>query len=113
MRGRRFLLPGLLVLVVAAVILSPGLMVLAVGYPLPWARLGDVGQAYGAVSALVSALALLGVAVSLVIQQRQNRMVEEQAVRQRHSELVRLTLEDERFLYSWGEMPVVDYDPAL
>jgi hypothetical protein len=40
-------------------------------------RLSDVGQAYGAVSAVVSGLALLGVAVSLVIQQRQNRMTEE------------------------------------
>jgi hypothetical protein len=112
-RGRRLALVGSLLLLVAMVIFSPALMVLAAGYPLPWQQLGDVGQAYGAVSAIVSALALLGIAVSLVIQQRQNRMMEEQAVRQRHSELVRLTIEDQRFLYSWGAVPTSDSDPAL
>ncbi|WP_433077939.1 DUF6082 family protein [Dactylosporangium sp. CA-052675] len=112
-RGRRLALAGLLLLVVAFVVLSPALMVAAAGYPLPWQRLGDVGQAYGAVSAIISALALLGVAVSLVIQQRQHRMTEEQFVRQRHAELVRLTLDNDKYLFSWGEVPPPGYDTAL
>jgi hypothetical protein len=102
--------------IVAGVLLimaSPALMLLAIKLPLPWGQLSDVGQAYGAASAVMSGLALLGVAVSLVIQQRQNRMTEEQTVRQRHFDLVRLTLNDLKFLYSWGFEPEVDYDPAL
>ncbi|WP_203726454.1 DUF6082 family protein [Paractinoplanes durhamensis] len=92
---------------------SPVLMLLAVQLPLPWNQLGDAGQAYGATSAVLSGLALLGVAVSLVIQQRQHRMTEEQTVRQRHFDLVRLTLDNMKFLNSWGFVPQVDYDPAL
>jgi hypothetical protein len=113
LRLRKFL-PALLVLAgLLLVTASPGLMLLAVQLPLPWGQLSDVGQAYGAVSAVMSGLALLSVAGSLVIQQRQNRMTEEQTVRQRHFDLVRLTLDDLKFLYSWGFAPDVEYDPAL
>jgi hypothetical protein len=106
----------LAVAIVATVVLAcglPSLMVLILLLPLPWERLSDVGQAYGSASAVFSGLALLGVGISLLIQQRQNRTVEVTAVRQRHFELVRLTMEDLKYLYSWGERPPVRYDPAL
>jgi hypothetical protein len=108
-------LVGLLAAFTALVILAPALVLalMAMHDPLPWQRLSDVGQAFGAVSAVVSAIALLGVVTSLVIQQRQNRMTEEQTVRQRHFELVRITMEDPKFLYVWGDLPEVGYDPAL
>lgn len=112
-RGRSVPLVLALVCVLGLVIVSPVLMLLAAQYPLPWSRLGDVGQAYGAISAVVSALALLVVSVSLVTQQRQNRTMEEHAVRQRHFDLVRLTMENPKYIHSWGIEPAVDYDPAL
>src|SRR5262249_16694631 len=112
-RVRKFLPASLVVAGVVLMTTSPALMLLTVQLPLPWARLSDVGQDYGTVSAIVSGLALLGVAVSLVMQQWQNRMTEEQTVRERHFDLIQLTLEDLKFLYSWGFAPDVDYDPAL
>lgn len=114
MRRLRGLVPvSVGVACLALITASPALLLLAVQLPLPWGQLGDAGQAYGAASAVLSGLALLGVAVSLVIQQRQHRMTEEQTVRQRHFDLVRLTLDDMKFLNSWGFAPKVDYDPAL
>jgi hypothetical protein len=114
MRRLRGAVPAVLVVVCLLLItVSPALLLLAVQIRLPWSRLGDAGQAYGAASAVLSGLALLGVAVSLVIQQRQNRMTEEQTVRQRHFELIRLTLNDLKYLNSWGFASNVDYDPAL
>src|SRR5438045_9631717 len=38
-----------------------------------WNLLGNIGQTYGAASAILSAVALLGIAVSLVLQRRQAR----------------------------------------
>jgi hypothetical protein len=92
---------------------SPLLLLWIVQAPLPWPDLGNAGQAYGAVSALVSGAALLAVGVSLLMQQRQTRTTEEQAVRQRHFDLVNLTLHDLKFLHSWGRLPKLEYDPAL
>lgn len=115
MRRRHVPLVGLLAVFAALVIVAPALVLVSVALrdPVPWQRLGDVGEAFGAVSAVVSAIALLGVVTSLVIQQQQNRVMEEQTVRQRHFELVRLTIEKPEFLYAWGEMPDPDIDPAL
>jgi hypothetical protein len=110
---RRLVQAASLLTIVLLVLLSPVLMLLILNYPLPWDQLGAVGQAYGAISAVTSGVALLGVAVSLVIQQRHNRVAEEHTVRQRHFDLVRLTLEDLKFLYSWGTRADLAYDPAL
>ncbi len=46
-----------------------------------WNRLSDIGAAYGFTSAIVSALALAGVAVSLVVQNRQARAEQVQGIR--------------------------------
>jgi hypothetical protein len=59
-----------------------------------WTRLSEIGQTYGAASAILSALALGGVAVSLFFQARQARAQQIQMVREYYRELVRMTLED-------------------
>jgi hypothetical protein len=57
-------------------------------------RLSNVGQAYGVVSALLSAVALGGVAASLYYQARQHRMHRVQVWREAHSELLRMVINE-------------------
>jgi hypothetical protein len=59
-----------------------------------WTRLSEIGQTYGAASAILSALALGGVAVSLFFQARQARAQQIQVVREYYRELVRMTLDN-------------------
>jgi hypothetical protein len=61
---------------------------------LNWVRLGDIGQAYGAVATLLAALALVGVTAAFFVQARQTRISGEQAARLIHFELVRLALDN-------------------
>jgi hypothetical protein len=92
--------------VLAVVVLSPFLLSGLTGVgSVPWTRLSEIGQTYGAISAVLSALALGGVAVSLFIQARQARASEIQAVRGYHLELVRLQLDDlPTYLPCWGPL---------
>jgi Family of unknown function (DUF6082) len=85
----------LTVALLATVMLSP----LALGRfgtltRMNWSRLSSIGQAYGAVSALLTALALIGVAASLLFQARQVWIAREQAMRTFHHELVRMALDN-------------------
>lgn len=68
-----------------------------------WNRLSAIGQTYGAASAVLSALALGGVAVSLLVQSRDGRAQQAASVREFHRELLELTFsEPHRLLPSWG-----------
>lgn len=67
-----------------------------------WARLSDVGQTYGAASALLSVIALGGVAMSLHLQRRESKAAREQALRGLHADLLRMALDDASFLECWG-----------
>jgi hypothetical protein len=58
-----------------------------------WNRLGEIGQAYDGTSAMLSAIALLGVVASLVIQARQNRNDRVQHSLDRQFSLLSLVLE--------------------
>ncbi|GHH68276.1 hypothetical protein GCM10018775_92740 [Streptomyces umbrinus] len=74
-----------------------------------WNRLSQIGAAYGFTSAIVSALALAGVAVSLVVQNRQARAEQVQGIRSYYLELVRLELDDmPLFQPVWGDTDIVD-----
>jgi hypothetical protein len=61
---------------------------------LDWNRLSDIGQAFGGVSAVLSALAFCAIAASLLLQWRQLRMTTVIAARERHFDLVRLAVDD-------------------
>ncbi|MFD7321550.1 DUF6082 family protein [Streptomyces sp. NPDC059875] len=76
-----------------------------------WNRLSQVGAAYGFTSAIVSALALTGVAVSLIVQNRQARAEQIQGIRSYYLELARLELDDMAlFQPVWGVTDIVDPD---
>ncbi|MEU8271935.1 DUF6082 family protein [Sphaerisporangium sp. NPDC049002] len=61
---------------------------------LDWVRLSNIGQTYGAVAAIFSALALIAVTVSLVIQAGEAKSNRLQAVRGHHSDLLRMAIDD-------------------
>ncbi|MCW6008851.1 hypothetical protein K1W54_30550 [Micromonospora sp. CPCC 205371] len=83
-------------LVVIALVASPLAVVLIADQTvgLDWARLSDIGETYGAASAVLSGLAVVGVATSLIVQTRQLRVGQIQAMRVMQLELMRLLLED-------------------
>jgi hypothetical protein len=76
-----------------ALVLSFPVMLIALS-GLSWDQLADMGDAYGGASALLSAIALCGVGISLISQQRQVRQEMVMIRRQQHFELVRLGIED-------------------
>jgi len=88
---------ALIVIIVATVtgiVFAPlGMALLAKGNR-EWALLGNVGQAYGGVSALISALALIGVTGTLLIQARQHELDRLTAVREQNSRISTLVRED-------------------
>jgi ABC-type sulfate transport system permease subunit len=58
-----------------------------------WQRLSNIGQTYGAASAMLSVLALIGVAISLILQSRETRAAREQARRALHFELLKMAMD--------------------
>ncbi|WP_131101350.1 DUF6082 family protein [Streptomonospora litoralis] len=95
-----------LVLVVVAVVglvgLSPLALGLVRGISGDWEGLSVVGQTYGAASALLAGLALVGVVATLVVQARETRMARELALRDSNSELLRMAMENEEYAECWG-----------
>ncbi|WP_369390364.1 DUF6082 family protein [Streptomyces sp. CG1] len=94
----------------AAVLLSPFLLQeFSRSKGVDWNQLSQIGAAYGFTSAIVSALALTGVAASLFVQNRQARADQVQAIRSYYLELVRMELDDMP-LYQpcWGDMDIAD-----
>lgn len=67
-----------------------------------WGKLSDVSQTYGAVSVVFSAVALAGVALSLLYQVRQARTSNEQAIRDSHLQLAALALSNPDLLQAWS-----------
>lgn len=77
------------------VIISPlALRVIASNSNVNWTELSNVGQTYGAVSALLAAFALSGVVVSILVQNRELRHNRWEAGRSLHYEIVRMALDD-------------------
>jgi Family of unknown function (DUF6082) len=104
--GRTVVLTAILLLVIVAmglVAVSPlALSALDSGDDVDWNRLSDIGQTYGAVSAIIAAIALLGVAISLVIQSREASAVRKNARRVHHIELMRMAMDDPDYMACWG-----------
>jgi hypothetical protein len=59
-----------------------------------WPRLSNVGQTYGAISAMLVVIGLSGVAVTVFLQVRESRHTRVQAARTRHYDLMRMALDD-------------------
>lgn len=84
------------------VIISPLLLQLLARTSADWAKLSDVGQAYGAASAALAGIALCGVAASLIVQQQQTRISLLGAIRGAQLDLVKYSLDNPDLLESWG-----------
>jgi len=111
-RGRRLALGATTAAVIASglgvVLLSPLLLSrLDTVSGVNWTRLSEIGQTYGAASAILAMLALGGVALSLLLQARQARADQIQAIRGFHTELVRMELDDVAlYLPCWGPLDI-------
>ncbi|RFU40266.1 hypothetical protein DZF91_18090 [Actinomadura logoneensis] len=93
-------------LLIGAALLSPfALLSLFSGAHVDWALLGDIGQTYGAVSAVLSAVALAVLAASLRLQAREVRHGREHAVLVAHQAVMRMAIEDPG-LHSCFPMPL-------
>ncbi|WP_327038214.1 DUF6082 family protein [Micromonospora maris] len=111
--GRRVLIPLLTVLSVGLIAFSPIAMTWMADLPVQWGQLSDMGQAYGATSAVLSGLALAGVSASLLIQSSLNRISQLHSIRQRQFDIVKLALDNPRYLYVDGAAAVADPDNSL
>jgi Family of unknown function (DUF6082) len=67
-----------------------------------WHRLSSIGSTYGAVSAIIAAIAFVGVATSLIIQSREAKATRTSALRNLHVDLLRLAMEDPVYMECWG-----------
>jgi hypothetical protein len=70
-----------------------------------WAKLSNIGQTYGAISAILVALGLSGVAVTVFLQVQEARQSRVQAARDRHHELMRMALEDPVLMQALQPLP--------
>jgi hypothetical protein len=59
-----------------------------------WAQLSNIGQTYGAISALLAAIGLTGLVATIRLQVRESRISRADAIRSRHFELIRTVLDD-------------------
>lgn len=73
-----------------------------------WDRLSSIGQTYGAASAVLSVLAVIGVAVTLVLQARESRAIRLQAIRESHTRLLEMAMNDPELNKVWGPSGLAD-----
>jgi hypothetical protein len=115
-----------LTLRVAMAVISAAVLILVLASPIAlkwlagvhgidWSNLSNVGQTYGAISALLAALALGGVAVSLLYQARDYRASREQTNRSIHNQLLQMEMRDPFYMdimaVPWGKtVGLDDYD---
>jgi hypothetical protein len=66
-----------------------------------WSQLSDISQTYGALSVPLSAIALSGVAASLIYQVRQTNIANQEAQRSSHRQMLMYALEHPEFLVCW------------
>jgi Family of unknown function (DUF6082) len=89
--------------VLAMITLSPlALALIATEGHADWTQLGNVGQAYGAISAILSALALVAVSISLALQAKESLANRRQVHRNIHMRLAEMAMSDPIFMECWG-----------
>lgn len=90
----RWLLLTACLFLIAAVAISPFALDAFTGLDSEWQRRSTVGQTYGAMSALLAALALGGVAVSVFLQRQESRASRAFAFRAIHIDLLKMAMDD-------------------
>jgi uncharacterized membrane protein len=97
-------------LFIALISVSPLALGAFRGATTQWERLSFIGQTYGAASAIVSVLALVGVVLTLGYQARETKRAREETRRQAISDLLKMAMEDPELDECWGPIPSPD-DP--
>jgi hypothetical protein len=87
---------------ISLIAFSPFALTALEGLSKDWGKLSNIGQAYGAISALVSSLALAGVVVSLLYQARAGHTAREQSIRTLQQQLIRMEMEDSTLMTALG-----------
>jgi Family of unknown function (DUF6082) len=87
---------------IALVAISPLGLTGLEGLRKDWGELSDVGQTYGAISALISSLALGGIVVSLSYQARAGHTAREQSIRTMQQQLIRMEMDDPALMTAMG-----------
>ncbi|GAA4241080.1 hypothetical protein GCM10022254_68500 [Actinomadura meridiana] len=100
--GSTVLLILLVLLTVGLVGASPIALDVFRGDAARWERLSFIGQTYGAASALLSAFALIGITVTLVLQARDTKVNREHGQRLVHLELLKMAMENPTYRRAWG-----------
>jgi len=88
--------------IVALVILSPFALDDLAHFKQNWLQLSNIGQTYGAVSAVLSSLALGGILASLLYQARDARSAYEQITRTLQLELIKMEINDPSLMTVMG-----------
>ncbi|MEU8401452.1 DUF6082 family protein [Nonomuraea sp. NPDC048892] len=69
-----------------------------------WNRLSQIGQTYGAASAILSGFALIGVVSSLILQGKETRATRKESARGYHVQLMEMAMRDPVYLDCWGSL---------
>lgn len=103
-RARAALLPAAVVAVLVVAIASPlALNAAGTAFDLNWVLLGNIGQAYGAAAAVLSALALAGVAASIRYQVRAIHQQRILASQDKLYDMLRMIIDDPHtYAPAWG-----------
>ncbi|MFC6882135.1 MULTISPECIES: DUF6082 family protein [Actinomadura] len=70
-----------------------------------WERPSFIGQTYGAASALLAVLALIGITATLALQARETRIAREEARRSAIADLLKMAMDDPDLDAAWGPVP--------
>lgn len=97
--ARALIAAALLGALTVAILISPAVIRFIDDDGADWNRLADIGQAYGPVSALLSALALC---VVVLVQHRQLRQERVLMAREMHASALRTAMEDPTYGQCWG-----------
>lgn len=92
----------ILLTIVGLVVLSPLALAGIAHFRSDWGQLSNIGQTYGAISAVLSALALGGIIASLLYQARDTRIAHEQMSRTFQFDLIKMELEDPSLMVAMG-----------
>jgi hypothetical protein len=95
----------IVLLAVGLIAVSPVALGLFEGPTDEWERLSFIGQTYGAATAVLSVLALIGVVVTLRLQARETKLGREEARRAAIGDLLRMAMEDPDLDECWGPVP--------
>lgn len=102
---RTFSLCFLTLVVIALIAASPWALRVFGGPTARWERLSFIGQTYGAASALLAALALIGIAATLIFQAHDTKIAREEARRIAIAELLKMAMDDPALDEAWGPVP--------